>query len=223
MLALETLVSGSGMKRRIGVLLVLAAFVVSCWYLVRFEGAPKSVDPLLVAPLTEAPAWQAQPLLLQHVNEPDALYLVSGQTGPDGLFEALRLDVKSGARSKARIQIGPGTPYLTFDSAEVGSGNPALEFRGLALRRPTPHLFTFPGPGGPGFHAVESATGVVHVVTGTGTSRRSRLAITLINSSRMPEIRTYLWSDRSKRLAAFFWRDSAHWTLYLFSLNPTPP
>lgn len=210
------------MKRRKIFLLVLAVGVVLCCYSVRFEGEPKPVDPLLVAPLPEAPAWQAQPLLLQNIQEPDVIYLVSGLTGSDGRFEALRLDVTSGARSPARIQIGPGTPYLTFDSAETGE-NPALEFRGLALRRPTPHLFTFPEPGGPGFHAVESATGVVHVVTGTGTGRRSRLALTLINSSRMPEIRTYLWSDKSRRLVAFYWRDSDHWTIYLFSMTPVAP
>ena len=210
------------MKRRTVVLLLLAAGVVLCFYGVRFEGEPQPVNPLLVAPLPEAPAWQAQPMLLQHANEPGAVYLVSGLTGPDGRFEALRLDVRSGARSPAQIQIGPGTPYVPFDSAETG-GNPVLEFRGLALRRPTPHLFTFPGPGGPGFHAVESATGVVHVVTGTGINRRSRLSLTLINSSRMPEIRSYLWSDKSGRLAAFYWRDSNHWTLYLFPLTPAAP
>lgn len=207
------------MKRWKVILLVLAVGVVICCYQVRIEGEPRTVDPLLVAPLPEAPAWRAQPLLLQHEREPDAIYLVSGLTGPDGLFEALRLEVGSGARSPARIQIGPGTPYQPFDPAVAG-GNPALEFRGLALRRPTPHLFTFPEPGGPGFHAVESATGSVHVVTGTGTGRRSRLIITLVNSSRMPEISTYLWSDKSRRLAAFYWRDSNHWTLYLFALSP---
>jgi hypothetical protein len=211
------------MKRRIGVLLALGAGIVLCCYHVRFEGEPRPVDPLLVAPLTDAPAWEAQPLLLRHRNESDAVYVVTGQTAPDGRFESQRLDVRSGARSSVRIPIGPGTPYLTFDSAEAGEGPAALEFRGLSLRRPTPHLFTYPEPGGPGFHAVESATGKVHVVTGAGTGRRSRLAVTLINSSRMPEIRSYLWSDKSKRLAAFLWRDSDHWTLYLFSLDPTLP
>lgn len=208
------------MKSRRGVLLILAAVVVACCYLVRFEGEPKPIAPLLVARLTEAPAWQGQPLLLQHINEPDAIYLVSGLPDPDGRFAALRLEVKSGARSSARILIGPGTPFLQFDSAEIGSGNPALEFRGLALRRPTFHFFVFPGPGGPGFHAVESATGVAQVVAGTGNSRRTLLTLTLINSSRLPEIRTNLWSDRSKRLAAFFWRESDHWTIYLFSMAP---
>ena len=89
------------------------------------------------------------------------------------------------------------------------------------VRRPTLHLFAFPGPGGPGFHFVDSATGAAHVVAGTGTSKRTLLTLTLINSSKMPEMRTLLWSNRSRRPAAFLWREADSWTLYLFSLTPT--
>jgi hypothetical protein len=208
------------MKRRKVLLLVMAGVVLFCWYVVRFAGDPRPVDPLLVVPLHEAPAWQAQPTLLQNINEPAAIYIVTGLPGADGLFDALRLDVNSGARSAARIQIGPNTDYMPFDSAEH-VGIPAIDFRGLTHRRPTPYLFKFPGPGGPGFDFVESATGVVHIVAGTGSSRRTLLTITLINSSRVPEMRSLLWSDRSGRLAAFLWREADNWTLYLFSLIPT--
>ena len=109
----------------------MASIVVLCWYVVRFDGDPKPVDPLLVAPLHEAPAWQAQPTLQQNINEPTAIYIVSGLPGSDGLFEALRLDVNSGARSSTRIRFGPNTAYVPFDSAEV-TGIPAIEFHGVS-------------------------------------------------------------------------------------------
>jgi len=198
----------------------MAGVVVSCWYVARFDGDPKPVDPLLVAPLHEAPAWRSQPTLLQNINEPAAIYIVSGLPGSDGLFEALRLDVNGGARTSARIRFGPNTNYVPFDSAET-VGIPGIELHGLTHRRPTLHLFRFPGPGGPGFHFVDSATGVVHIVAGPGNSRRTLLTLTLINSSKLPEIRALLWSDRSRRLAAFLWREGDFWTLYLFSLTPT--
>jgi len=207
------------MNRRKGLLLVIAG-VVSCWYVARFDGDPKPVDPLLVAPLHEVPAWQSQPTLLQNIDEPAAIYIVTGLPGSDSLFEALRLDVNSGARSSARIQFGPNTTYMPFDLAE-NVGIPAIEFRGLTHRRPTPYLFRFPGPGGPGFDFVDSATGVVHIVAGTGNRRRTLLTLTLINSSRVPEMRSLLWSDRSRRLAAFLSPEAGIWTLYLWSLIPT--
>lgn len=198
----------------------MASTVVFCWYGARFDGDPQPVAPLLVVPLPEAPAWQSPPTLLQQSNEPGAIYIVTGLPGSDGLFEALRLEVKSGARSSARIQFGPHTAFIPFDSAEI-VGIPALEFRGLRHRRPTLYLFKFPGPGGPGFDFVDSATGVAQIVAGKGTGKRTLLTLTLINSSSMPEMRSLLWSDRSRRLAAVLWRESDLWTLYLFSLLPT--
>lgn len=197
----------------------MVAVVVVCWYVARFDGDPKPVDAVLVAPLQEVPAWGVPPMLLQNINEPAAIYLVTGLPGSDGLFEALRLDVNSGARSSSRIRFGPNTAYIPFDSAE-NAGIPAIEFRGVTIGRPTPHLFRFPGPGGPGFHFVDSATGVMHITTGTDNGRRTLLTLTLINSSRMQEIRSRLWSDRARRLAAFLWWKSDIWTLYLFSLTP---
>ncbi len=208
------------MNRRKSLLLIMAGVSVACWYLARFDGDPKPVDAVLVAPIHEAPAWGPPPTLLQNINEPAAIYLATGLPGSDGQFEALRLDVNSGARSSARIRFGPDTAYIPFDSAE-NSGIPSMEFRGLTIGRPTPHLLSFPGPGGPGFHFVDSATGVMHIAAGSGDGRRTLLTLTLINSSRMPEMRSHLWSDRAKRLAAFFWRRGDIWTLYLFSLIPT--
>jgi hypothetical protein len=207
------------MNRRKVLLLIMAGVIIFCWYGVRFDGDPQPVAPLLVVPLPEAPAWQSPPTLLQNINEPGVIYIVTGMSGSDGLFEALRLDVKSGARSSARIRFGPDTAFTPFDSAEV-VGIPAIEFRGLRHRRPTPYLLKFPGPGGPGFDFVDSATGVVQIVAGTGIGKRTLLTLTLINSSSMPEMRSHLWADRSRRLAAVLWRESGLWTLYLFSLLP---
>jgi hypothetical protein len=200
-------------------ILVIASVVLTCWYVVRFDGDPQPVAPLLVAPLHEG-GWYSQPTLLQNVNEPGAIYIVPGLQGPDGLFEALRLDVNSGGRSSARILFGPGSDYVPFESAEV-VGSPTIELHGLSLQRPTFHLFTFPDGGGPGFHAVNSATGVAHVVVGTPTAPRTLLTRTVINSSRMLEMKSLLWSDRARRLAAFLSREPDGWTLYLFSLVTT--
>lgn len=207
------------MNRGKGLLLVLAGVVVSGWYLVRFEGEPNLVDPLLVTRLPETHDRGTPPTLLQNINEPAAIYLVSGLPGPDGRFGALRLDVNSGARSTMRIRFGPDTAFLPYDSAEV-TGFPAVEFHGVTLRRPTFHLLTFPGPGGPGFHLVDSATGVMQVVLRTGNTSRLLLTRSVINSSRMPEMRTFLWVDRSRKLAAFLWPEADRWTLTLFSLIP---
>jgi hypothetical protein len=94
---------------------------------------------------------------------------------------------------------------------------PAVELRGVSIPRPTFHLFTVPGGGrGPGFHQVESATGVMHVVA--PVTRRTLLRRTVVNSSRMPEMASLLAVDRARRLVAFLWQRREGWTLYLFSL-----
>lgn len=208
------------MNRRKVFLLALTGAAVSCWYVARFEGDPKLVDPLLVARLPEIPSWGSQPTLLQAINEPAAIYIVAGLPGSDGLFEAIRLEMNSAARSSTRIRFGPNTPYVPFDSAEV-TGLPVTEFHGVTLRRPTLHLFGFPGPGGPGFHLVNSATGAVHIIAGTGNNRRTLLTRTVINSNRILEMGACLWVDRSRKIAAFLWQEEAIWTLSLFSLVST--
>ena len=200
--------------------MTIASVVIAGWYVVRFDGDPQPVDPLIVTLLHEVPEWLSQPLLLQNIKEPGAIYIVPGAQGSDGLFEAVRLDVKSGARSSARILFGPDTAFMPFDSAEV-VGIPAIELHGLSLPRPTFHLLTFPGGGGPGFHLVDSATGVVHVVVRTPTTRRTLLTRTVVNSSGMLEMKSQLWSDRARRLAAFLSPGADGWTLYLFALGPT--
>ncbi|MBI2814477.1 MAG: hypothetical protein HYX71_09345 [Opitutae bacterium] len=207
------------MNRQKIFLLGLAGVAISCWYVARFEGEPKLIDPILVARLPETPGQWSQPALLQNIDEPTAIYIVAGLPGSDGLFDALRLDINSAARSSTRIRFGPHTAYIPFDSAEV-TGFPVIEFHGVALRRPTLHLLAFPGPGGPGFHLVDSATGAVHIVAGTGNSRRTLLTRTVINSNRISEMGACLWVDNSRSTAAFLWQENAIWTLALFSLVP---
>jgi hypothetical protein len=196
--------------------LTVAGVLLACWYLLQYEGEPRPVRPALVFLLDQWQEWYVPPSLFENLDQPDVLYVVpAAQTGPDALFDALRLEVKSGALTPARIRLGPGTRYLPFDSSEV-VGVPAFGLRGLSLRRPAFHLFSFPGGGGPGLHFVDSATGVVRI----GAGPRTLLTLTVINSSRLPELRARLWTDRARRWAAFLWRGSEGWTLYLFSLPP---
>jgi hypothetical protein len=197
--------------------LVAVALVVVAWYVAGFEGDPKPVDPFPVTLLHEGPEWLSQPMLLQHAREPGAVYAVPGLRGADGLFEAVRVEVRTGARSPARITFGPGTDFVPFDAAET-VGVPTVELRGVSIPRPTFHLFTFPGDRrGPGFHRVESATGVMRVMAPGG--RRTLLTRTMVNSSRMPEMASLLAIDRARGLAAFLWQRRQGWTLYLFALD----
>lgn len=207
------------MSTRVAFALTLGAIVVAAWYGVRFEGQPRPIDPLQVWALPELPVWEGQPALLRKTNDPAAIYVLRGVPGSDGRFDALRLDLETGARSSARIAFGPSTSYQPFDQAEH-AGTAGFELQGLLLRRPTPYLFKFPGPGGPGLELVDSATGVLHVVAGADAGRRTLLSLTVVNSSRLAEARSLLWLDRSKRIAAFLWPEADSWRLYVFALSP---
>jgi hypothetical protein len=192
----------------------LTGLLFVSWYFVHFDGEPRPVDPLLITVLHEGAQWLSQPVLLQHAREPSAIYAVPGLRGPDGLFEAVRVHVRSGARSPARITFGPAPDFIPFDAA---TGVPAIELRGIVVPRPTFHLLTFRGDGrGPGFHRVESATGGMRVVA--PATRRTLLTRIVVNSSRMPEMASLLAVDRARRLAAFLWQRPQGWTLYLFSI-----
>jgi hypothetical protein len=198
--------------------LALAAALIVAGYVVRFDGDPRPVDPLLVTVLHEGPQWYSKPALFPHAQERSAIYAVPGFTGPDGSFEAVRVDVTSGARYPARVVLGPTTHFIPFDAAET-VGVPAVELRGLSVPRPTFHFFTLPGDGrGPGFHRVESATGVVRVVAGPAGARRTLLTRAVLDSSRMPEMASLVAIDRARRLATFLWQRPQGWTLYVFSL-----
>jgi hypothetical protein len=52
----------------------MAGIFIACWYVVRFEGDPKPVAPLLVSLLHQGPEWYSPPALLQNVDEPVAIY-----------------------------------------------------------------------------------------------------------------------------------------------------
>lgn len=204
--------------KRAAAVLALGAILLAAWYGARFEGQPRPVDPLQVWSLRD-PAWLSQPMLLGKIDDPAAIYVVGGSPTSDGRFDALRLDLETGARSSARIAFGPSTSYQPFDPAEH-AGTAGFELQGLLLRRPTPYLMKFPGPGGPGLELVDSATGVLRVVAGAGAGRRILLSLTVINSSRLAEMKSFLWSDRSKRVAAFLWPEAGSWHLYVFALSP---
>lgn len=207
------------MSTRAAFALTLGAILVAAWYGVRFEGQPRPVDPLRVWSLPEVPVWHGRPTPFRKTDDPAAIYVVSGLPASDGRFDALRLDLESGARSSARIAFGPATDYQPFDQAEH-AGTAGIELHGLLLRRPTPSLFRIPGPGGPALELVDSATGVLHMVAGTGAGKRTLLSLTVVNSSRMEEVRSQLWSDRSKGVAAFSWPEADSWRLYVFALSP---
>ena len=207
------------MSKRAAFVLTLGAILLAAWYGVRFEGQPRPVDPLQVWALPEVPVWEGQPALFRTTNDPAAIYVLRGVPGSDGRFDALRLDLNSGARSSARIALGPGTDFRPFDLAEH-AGTAGIELHGLLLRRPTPSLFRVPGPGGPALELVDSATGVLRLVAGTGAGKRTLLSLTVVNSSRMEEVRSQLWSDRSKSIAAFSWPEADSWRLYVFALKP---
>lgn len=206
------------MIKRAALALTLGAMLLAAWYGVRFEGQPRPLDPLRVWSL-RAPSWLSQPTLLRKTDDLAAIYVVGGGPTSDGRFDALRLDLESGVRSSARIAFGPSTSYQPFDQAEH-AGTAGFELQGLLLRRPTPYLFRFPGPGGPGLELVDSATGVLRVVAGAGASRRTLLSLTVVNSSRLAEVTSFLWSDRSKRIAVFLWPEANSWHLYVFALSP---
>lgn len=199
--------------------LAVGATLVVAWYAARFEGEPRPVEPVQVFALPEIPVWRGQPALLRKTDEPAAIYVLVDGPGPDGQFNALRLDLTSGARSSMQIAIGPATSFRPFERAQ-SAGTANIELHGVLLRRPTPYLFRLPGPGGPALDLVDSATGVLQVVAGTGATMRTLLHLTVINSSRMEEVRSQLWSDRSKSIAAFSWPHGDGWRLYVFALQP---
>lgn len=206
------------MSTRTAIALTLGALLVVAWYGVRFEGQPRPVDPLQTWALPEVQTWK--PSLLRKTGDPAAIYVVHGLPASDDRFDAIRLDLESGIRSSTRIIFGPGTEYEFFDEAEhAATAN--IELDGLLLRRPTPILFTIPATGGPALEFVDSATGVLRVVVGAGASKRTVLRLTVVNSSRVAEMRALLWSDRQQRVAAFLWRVNYNWHLYVFPLNPS--
>jgi hypothetical protein len=204
--------------RRIIPAAIAAGVVVICWYVVRFDGAPTPIGGLAVT-LPDTVGSYVQPRAFEKRGEPGAVYVVpAAQPDASGLFEATRVEIRDGARTSVRIAIGPDSGYVPFLSAEV-TGMPAVELRGVTIPRPTFHLFTFPSNGGgPGFHLVDSSTGVVEVVVAR-PSRRVVLTRTVVNSSTVRETASRLWSAPSGGLVAFLWGQPGGWTIYLLSMG----
>jgi hypothetical protein len=206
--------------RRARVLTVCFALAIVGWYVVRFDGEPRPVDPLLVVQFGDGAQWLATPLLMEKAGEPEAVYVVPGSMPADGGFDAVRVSVPGGTRRPTRITIGPESEFAPFESAEL-LDTITVDLSGVTLSRPTFHLFTFPGNGGgPGLHVVESATGVARLVARTPAGARPLLARTVINSNTVHEMKSLASTNRAGSLAAFLWRAKDGWSLYVFSLDP---
>lgn len=117
-----------------------------------------------VCALPQIPAWEGQPSLQRKTDDSAAIYVLRGVPGSDGRFDALRLDLNSGARSSARIAIGPATDFQHFDQAQ-NAESAVIQLHGLLMRRPTPFLVKIPGPGGLAPQLLDSAIGVLNLDT----------------------------------------------------------
>jgi hypothetical protein len=197
-------------------MLALGTAALVAFYTVRFDGAPAPIDARLVAHFPEGIQWLAAPSLAQQDGRPTVIYVVP-PAAPDttGRFAAIRIDLDNGARTADRIPLTPASGYVPFEPAEV-TGAARVELKGVSFPRPTFHLFRIPGDGGgPGFHSVESATGIARVVA-TRSNDRPLATRVVFNSASLPEMRSQLSSDRAGRMTAFVTRQQDGWTVFLW-------
>src|SRR5687767_14012696 len=122
--------------RKSGVLIAAAMAVTVC-YGVRIDGSLRPVGPSLAIPIENA--TQVTLTVFRTDRDPGAVYVVLGGSHPDGLFDATRVDARTGPQSPARIPLGPRSRFSPFIEGEV-----RVRVAGLSLRRPTFHLFGFP-------------------------------------------------------------------------------
>jgi hypothetical protein len=198
--------------RRTG-LIVLAAAAVTVWYSVQIDGALRPVERALT--VTVPNATLVTPALYRSDADPHAVYVVFDALRSDKRFDATRVDSRTGAQTQAIVAIGPGSGMVPFTDADV-----RVAVAGLSLRRPTFHLLRFPEGGGPGFHLVDSDTGVVRLMTGDGATQRTLIKRWVFNSSTTSELRSQASIDASGRTIAVVARSSAGWTLHLFDKHP---
>jgi hypothetical protein len=194
-------------------ILVLAAAAVTAWYTVRVDGA---LRPVQRARTVEVPnAALVTPALYRSDADPRAVYVVFDGVRGDQRFDAIRIDVRSGAQSAAVIAIGPESGMVPFIEADV-----QVVVAGLSLRRPTFHLLRFPEGGGPGLHLVDSDTGVVRLMAGEGAARRTLVQRWVFNSSTTGELRSQATTDAHGDWIAVVAKSRAGWTLHLFDKFP---
>lgn len=201
-------------SRKRGFLLFAAAIaVMAVGYVVRIDGALRPVQPAVTVAL--ANATMVTPALYRGDADRNGVYVVFGAPRPDGLFDATRVEVRTGAQSPAVIAIGPGSAFSPFTEGEIRA-----EVTGLSLKRPMFHLLSIPEGRGPGVHYVGSDTGVVRLTTGAGAARRTLVERRVFNSSTTGELRSHASTDAGGQIVAVVSRSSGGWTLHLFHNLP---
>lgn len=193
--------------------MVLAAAAVTAWYTVRIDGALRPVQRALTVTIPSASL--VTPAVYRIDADRQAVYVVFDGLRNDQRFDALRVDSRSGAQTSTVIAIGPGSGMIPLIEADT-----RVAVAGLSLRRPTFHLLRFPAGGGPGFHLVDSDTGVVRLMSGDGAARRTLLERWVLNSSTTGELRSQATTDANGPYVAVVARSSAGWTLHLFDKFP---
>ncbi len=196
-----------GMRKRS--VLIAAAMAVTVCYGVRIDGSLRPVGRALSVLIENATL--VTPTLVRTDRDPDAVYVILGGSHPDGLFDATRVDARTGQQSPAHIPLGPRSGFSPFIEGEV-----RVEVAGLSLRRPTFHLFSFPDSRGPGVHLVDSDTGLVKLIIGTGSAERTLITRWVFNSSKVAELRSLASTDAMGKFIAVVSRSPAGWMLHLF-------
>jgi len=196
-----------GMRKK-GVLVVAVLAVTVC-YGVRIDGSLRPVGRARSVLIENATL--VTPAVVRTDRDPDAVYVLLGGSRPDGLFDATRVDARTGQQSPAAIPLGPRSGFSPFIEGEV-----RVEVAGLSLRRPTFHLFSLPDGRGPGVHLVDSDTGLVRLTIGAGPEKRTLITRWVFNSSKVAELRSLASTDAMGRYIAVVSRSPAGWMLHLF-------
>lgn len=193
------------MKRTLILLLLLLAILVAASML-HCDGAVRAVSPRVAEVIRGSAGWYSAPQLVAADSDPYAVYVVAPSLPSGGRFEAVRIDA-DGTQRETTIALGPASPYKPFIPA-----NARANVRGVRLERPAFHLMTFPDGKGPGFHAVDSATGEIVIMAG----ERPLLRRNAFNSSSAAELLSLVSQDPSGRWIAALSRTSGGWMLFLF-------
>ena len=195
-------------KRRMSVLIAVGLAVVVC-YVVQFDGSLHPVGRALAVSIESSTL--VTPTAVINDQDQDAVYVVLGGPRTDGRFDTSRVDARTGQQSRVGIALGPQSGFSPLVEGEV-----RLAVTGLSIRRPVFHLLRFPGGGGPGFHLVDSDTGLAKLSIGTGATERTLITRWVFNSSAGAELRSLAATDAKGKYIAVISRTPPGWTLYLF-------
>ncbi|MEO8380950.1 MAG: hypothetical protein ABI779_14905 [Acidobacteriota bacterium] len=189
--------------------LAAAALAVTVCYGVRIDGSLRPVGTVLTVPIESHSL--VTPAVYRAGADSQAVYVVADGPRPDGRFDATRVDTRTGQLSRTAIPLGPRSGFSPFLEAEV-----RIDVTGLSFRRPTFHLLSYPDGRGPGFHLVDSHTGLVRLNAGSGTTERTLLTCWVFNSSKVAELRSLASTDAMGNTIAVVSRSPAGWMLHLF-------